>query len=80
MTIFTDTFHPYEFEGKRDAYNYIEERCQGLKKALRYIEMDNEHLVVRCPIVGDYLEITGTAEEINWLHAELTKRELYRIK
>lgn len=80
MTIFTDTFNPYEFESKRDVYNYVEERCQGLKKALRYIEMDNEHLVVRCPIVGDYLEITGTPEELNWLHAELKKRELYRLK
>ena len=41
--------------------------------------MDNEHLMVRCPLSGDYLEITGTIEELNWLHAELTKRKWYRI-
>lgn len=80
MTIFTDNFEPYEFKTKRETYNYVIERCQGLKKSLRFVEMDNEHLVVRCPVIADYLEITGTEEELNWLHAELSKREWYRIK
>lgn len=80
MTIYTDTFIPYEFKTKREAFDYVVERCHGLKKSLRFVEMDEEHLVVRCPIVADYLEITGTPEELNWLHAELTKREWYRIR
>lgn len=79
MTIMTDTFIPYEFTDRRDCFKYVEERCHGLKKSLRFVEMDNEHLVVRCPLSGDYLEIVGEQEELDWLHAELTKRGWYRI-
>lgn len=79
MTIMTDTYIPYEFDDKRDCYKYVEERCHRLKKSLRFVEMDNEHLVVRCPLSGDYLEIVGEQEELDWLHAELTKRGWYRI-
>ena len=79
MTIFTDTYIPYEFTNKFDCLAYVESRCQGLKKSLRFVEMDNEHLTVRCPLSGDYLEITGTVEELDWLHAELSKRGWYRV-
>lgn len=77
MTIFTGTFIPYEYE-KHDALRHVEERCHGIKNSLRFIEMDNEHLCVRCPLSADYLDIVGTEEEINWLHSELTKRKWYR--
>lgn len=79
MTIFTHTFIPYEFDDKRDALHYVEERCYNIKKSLRFVEMDIEHLVVRCPISSEELEIVGTEADINWLHAELTKRQWYRI-
>ena len=78
MTLFTGTFIPYEYD-KQECLKHVESRCHGLKKSLRLIEMDNEHLEVRCPLSGDYLEIVGSEEEINWLHAELTKRKWYRI-
>jgi hypothetical protein len=78
MTIFTDTYVPYEYENKMDVLHYIEDRCHGIKKSLRFVEMSNEHLKVRCPLSGDYLEITGSTIDINWLHAELTKRKWYR--
>lgn len=80
MNIITDTYIPYEYENKYDALKYLISRCQGLQKALRFIEMDNEHLTVRCPLSGDYIEITGSVDELNWLHAELTKRKLYKLK
>ena len=79
MTIFTGTYIPYEYEDKREVLKYIESRCHGLKKSLRFIEIDSEHLSVRCPLSADYLEIVGTADELNWLHAELTRRQWYRI-
>lgn len=78
MTIFTGTFIPYEYDNKHDALKHIESRCHGIKKSLRLIKMDSEHLEVRCPLSGDYLEIVGSEAEINWLHAELTKRKWYR--
>lgn len=79
MTIFTNTFIPYEYDSVWDTLEYIESRCHGLKKSLRFVEMDSEHLQVRCPLSGDYLNIYGKTNDINWLHAELTKREWYRI-
>lgn len=79
MTIFTGTFIPYEFKSKSDCLKHIEARCHKLKKSLRFIEIDNEHLKVRCPLSGDYLDIIGTTDEINWIHAELTRKEWYRI-
>ena len=79
MTIFTDTYIPYEFDNKFECLKHIEGRCLNLKKALRFIEIDNEHLRVRCPLSGDYLDIIGKPDEINWIHAELTRREWYRI-
>ena len=79
MTIITDTYIPYEFSNRYDCLKHVENRCMNLKKALRFIEIDNEHLRVRCPLSGDYLDILGTTEELNWLHAELTKRGWDRI-
>lgn len=79
MTIFTGTYIPYEFEDKYKTLKHIEDRCHGLKKSLRFIEIDSEHLVVRCPLSADYLEIVGNQNELNWLHAELTRKQWYRI-
>lgn len=78
MTIFTGTFIPYEYDNKQDVLRYVESRCQGLERCLRLTEKDSEHLTIRCPLSGDYLEIIGTLEELNWLDKELHKRNLYR--
>ena len=78
MTIITDTYIPYEFDNKMDCLKHIENRCHGLKKSLRFVEMDNEHLCVRCPLSGDYLDVVGSVDDLNWLHAELSKRNWYR--
>ena len=78
MTIFTGTYIPYEFDDKHDVLKHIESRCHGLKKSLRLIEKDTEHLTVRCPVSGDYMEIVGDVEELQWLDEELHRRGWYR--
>lgn len=78
MTVFTDTYIPYEFEDKQQCFKHIKDRCQGLTKALRKVEKDNEHLRVRCPLSGDYLDIIGTEEDLEWLDEMLTIHKLYR--
>lgn len=78
MTIITDTYIPYEFEDKHRCFKYVESRCHGIKKALRRIEKDNEHLRIRCPLSGDYLNIIGTEEELEWLDTTLKNHKLYR--
>lgn len=79
MTIINDTYIPYEYDDKQECLKHIESRCHGLKKSLRFIEKDNEHLTVRCPLSGDYLDILGTPTELEWLHSELKRRNWYRI-
>lgn len=78
MTIFTDAFIPYEFKDKRKAYEYVVSRCAGIHKSLKLIELDDEHLVVKCPMSTEELDITGDTNDINWLHAELTRLQWYR--
>lgn len=79
MTIFTDTFIPYEFKDIKKGMQYVIDRCNGIKKSLKFIELTNEHLMVRCPFVGDYLTITGTVQELTELNKELTRQEWYRV-
>lgn len=78
MTIINDTYIPYEYPDKMDCLKHIESRCHGIKKSLRFVEKDNEHLCVRCPLSGDYLDILGSEDELNWLHNELRRRKWYR--
>ena len=79
MLVFTNTYIPYEFT-KLDCYRYITERCCNIKRSLRFIEKDIEHLTVRCPISGDYLDVVGTTEELIWLDNELHRHQWYRIR
>lgn len=78
MIIFTGTYIPYEYENKRDVLSYLISRCHNLKKSLRLVEKDNEHLTIRCPLSGDYLEVLGNPNELNWIDDELRKQNWYR--
>lgn len=78
MTIFTGTYIPYDFN-KRGCLKYIIDRCHNMKQTLKFVEMDNEHLTVRCPLSGDYLDILGTPEELTWINSELRRLNWYRL-
>lgn len=69
---------PYEFDNRRDALEYVRDRCQQIKKSLRFIKIESEQLVVRCPLSGDYLVIVGDETNIQWLHNELKRGRWYR--
>lgn len=77
ITIHSNTFIPYEFD-MHQAYRYITERCRYIKGSLRFLEMTNEHLYVRCPFAGDYLEIVAPIEELQWLNDRLLRNKWYR--
>lgn len=72
MTIQTNTFIPYEFSTKREAFQYITDRAHGIKHSLRIVEKNTGHLIVRCPMSGEYIEVYGTEEEINWVVEQLS--------
>lgn len=78
MTIFTGDYTPYEYANRFETFKYVKSRAQALKKSLRLVEKDNEHLTIRCPLSGDYLEITGSKEDLEWLDNELSKGDWYR--
>ena len=77
MTIFVGTFIPYEFD-KYGVLKYIEDRTLGIRKSIRLVEKDTEHLRLRCPVSGDYLDITGSEVELDWLNNQLKQRKWYR--
>lgn len=79
MTIFNDTYIPYVFPKKEDCYAYIIERAHGIKKSLKLLEMDNEHLCIRCPLSGDCLDVLGTPLELAWLNSKLSNNRWYRF-
>ena len=78
MTIITDTYIPYEFD-KLNCLKYLESRTCGLRNSLRVVEKDTEHITIRCPMSGDYLDVIGTAEELEWLDDQLQRRNLYKL-
>lgn len=78
MTVFTETYIPYEFNNKMDCYKYVVNRALNIQKSLRFIEKDTEHLTVRCSVSADYLDIIGEPEEIEWLHMMLKNRHWYK--
>ena len=78
MYIFIDTTVPYEFAHKEDCFRHVTLRCHGIKKSLTFVEKDKEHVCVRCPLSGDYLEIFGKSTEIEWLNDMLHKYKWYR--
>lgn len=78
MKIESNTSIPYEFGDIWNALRHVESRCHGIKKSLRKIEKTSGHLVVRCPLAGDYLDIYGDEDEIDWLDNKLEMLHWYR--
>lgn len=72
------TFNPLEFEDMHKCYDYIVGRAQGLKKSLRLVEEDMEHLTIRCPISGEYIDVLGTPYELEWVNQMLKLMKWYR--
>lgn len=72
-----DVFIPYEFTSVTDAINFIKQLCFGITHGITLMEKDTEHLSIRCPVSGEYLDITSSTIILNKLHRELQKEHLY---
>ena len=79
MILNIGTFVPLNLP-KEKALSYIEERAIGIKHSIGMIEKTSEHLVVRCPLSGDYVELVGSSSDLDWVSKELEKHDWYRIK
>ena len=78
MYMYIDVDTPYDFPNKRDCYKNITKRCLNIRKSLRFVEKETGHHCVRCTVSGDYLEIYGNQDDIEWLHSELYNNNWYR--
>lgn len=68
-----------EYEcNKFQAFKYLKDRCYDLKSSLRFVVKTKGHLMVRCPLTGEYLILNGSNEDIDWLHDQLVKNNWYR--
>lgn len=78
ILIIGDSFLPYDFRNWREAANYVIDRCCGVIRGLDLIEKNKEHLEVRCPLGGEYLDIVGSEEDLEMIHRTLILQNLYR--
>ena len=73
-----NVFMPYEFDSVNDAVLFIKQLSMGITHGIILLEKDTEHLTIRCPVSGEYLDITSTEITLKKLHKELQKQHLYK--
>ena len=71
---------PQEFNTKERCLQWCKNKQLGLKHSLRLLAIENDYLIIRCPIVNEDVTIYGEPEEIKWLHLELVKSDAYTYK
>lgn len=74
-----DSYLPYEFATIEGCVNFIRQLSMGITHGLTRIEKDTEHLTIRCPVSGEYLDITSLTKTLNELDKELYKQHLYKV-
>jgi hypothetical protein len=72
------TYLPYEFATIDGAVDFIRQNSMGITHGITRIEKDTEHLTIRCPVSGEYLDITSSEKTLNELDKELSKQHLYK--
>lgn len=73
-----DVFLPYEFATVEGAVKFIKQLSMNISHSICKIEKDTEHLTIRCPVSGEYLDITSSEKILNMLDKELLKQHLYK--
>lgn len=71
-------FNDVVFSTLNGFYDYITQRCIG-KRSLKLVSKEKGHLRLRCPLVGDYLDVYGDDWEITWLDDELSHNGWYKL-
>lgn len=76
----SDLFMPVCFSTLNDFYEFIVQRTKRAgKRSLTRLRKEKGHLLIRCPIIGDILDVTGTEWELNWLDNELRRNDWYAL-
>lgn len=72
-----NVYIPYEFATIKGAVDFIKQLSMGITHGITRIEKDTEHLTIRCPVSGEYLDITSSTITLNALDRELQRQHLY---
>lgn len=78
ILIIGDTYTPYDFNNWREACNYLYDKCYGITRAMTLIKKDKEHLELRCPLTGEYLNVLASEDDLAAIDEFFTRHNLYR--
>ena len=71
---------PQEFNSKERCLQWCKDKSLGMRHSVKLLSKERECLMVRTPITNEIVNIYGEPEEIQWLHLELVKAEIYTYR
>ena len=71
---------PQEFDNKERCARWCKNKSLGIRHSIKLLSKEKDSLMIRTPLTNEIVTIYGEAEEIQWLHLELVKLELYTYK
>ena len=52
----------------------------GIKRSITLLGKDGDQLTLRTPITNENVRIFGEPDEIAWLHLQMVREQMYRLK
>ena len=71
---------PQEFDNKERCARWCKNKSLGMRHSIKLLAKEKDSLMLRTPLTNEIVTIYGEPSEIQWLHVELVKSELYTYK
>lgn len=78
ILVITEDYLHYDFMTWQECANFLIDKCYGLKRAMTLVEKTKEHLVMRCPLTGEDIEVLGSSHDLECIHTNFILQNLYR--
>lgn len=73
-------FMPQEFTNKEQCLQWLKDKQLGIKRSITLLGKDIDQLTLRTPITNENVRIFGEPDEIAWLHLQMVREQMYRLK
>lgn len=73
-------FMPQEFTNKEQCLQWLKDKQLGIKRSITLLGKDVDQLTLRTPITNENVRIFGEPDEIAWLHLQMVREQMYRLK
>ena len=73
-------FMPQEFTNKEQCLQWLKDKQLGIKRSITLLGKDVDQLTLRTPITNENVRIFGEPDEIAWLHLQMVRERMYRLK